>query len=216
MIKNESEWLLSSLLDHREVSSVTRVNEFLVAIDRKTMPRCIVAAISGKRVTETDLEPLLSSGVRPEIIVSVPKQLVWEGAAIKRLESAGVAFGRMYDLYRAINYDADVSEYINPELFYVSRLFAQHPNVFESEALTDRLYVLRLFRGPEILVALSDDYEVTADVVRTASDRHGHFHVLLKNNPYGRISRQGSEAASKLGIKVLDQEDFFQVLHSEI
>lgn len=212
MIKNESEWLLSSLLVHREVSGVTRVNDFLVAIARKEMPGCIVAAISGTRVTETDLEPLLTTGVRPEMIVSIPKGMVWEGAAIRRLESVGVAYGRMYDLYRAINNEADLSKYINPELFYVRRLFAQHPNVIESEPVTDRLYVLRRHLGQEILVALSDDYEVTADVVRTACDKHGDFHVLLKNNPYGRISRQGIEAAAKLGFKILDQEDFFRML----
>ena len=55
-------------------------------------------------------------------------------------------------------------------------------------------------------------YEITADVVRTAYADHAPFHVLLKTNPYGRISVQGREVSEKLGIRVIDEEGLHRVL----
>jgi hypothetical protein len=146
------------------------------------------------------------------MIVNIPTRASWTGEAIDKLEAEGIAFGKMYDLFRGLRRDDDLSAYRNPEFYFVERMIDQHRNVALRERLSDRVYRISRYVGPDLVIALSQDYEVTADVVRTARTDHAPFDVLFKTNPYGRISSQGREAADKLGIRVVDAEGFHQVL----
>ena len=99
----------------------------------------------------------------------------------------------------------------NPEYYFVERIIDQHRNVVCESAFPTASINLRLV-GPELVIAMTQAYEVTADVVRTAYAEHAPFDVLLKTNPYGRISVQGREVSEKLGIRIVDEEEIHEVL----
>jgi hypothetical protein len=88
----------------------------------------------------------------------------------------------------------------------------RHRNVALRRRLSDRVYHVTRYSGPDLVIALSQAYEVTADVVRTSYADHAPFDILLKTNPYGGISIQGREVAKKLSIRVVNEEGLYQVL----
>jgi hypothetical protein len=211
MAKDQSRWLVGVLPQHTEVARAERIGRGLVKVDRKSMSSVVVAILSANPVTCADLEPLIAGVPRPAIIVNIPTRASGSGDAIDRLEAEGIAFGKMYDLYRGLHYN-DLSGYQNPEYYFVERIIDQHRNVVLRKRLSDRVY--RIFRrvGPELVIAMTQAYEVTADVVRTAYADHAPFDVLLKTNPYGRISVQAREVSEKLGIRVVEEEELHEVL----
>jgi hypothetical protein len=210
--KDSSHWLIGVLPQHRAVARAERIGRGVVMVERKDMSPTVVGILSANPVTCADLEPLLAGEPRPAMFVNIPTRASWTGEAIDNLEAEGIAFGKMYDLYRGLGRDDDLSAYRNPEFYFVERMIDQHRNVALRERLSDRVYRISRHVGPGLVIALSQDYEVTADVVRTAYADHVPFDVLFKTNPYGRISTQGREAADKLGIQVVDAEGLHQIL----
>jgi hypothetical protein len=206
MSRDQSNWLVGVLPQHDSVTNAERIGRRMVRIERKEMPPVIVGILSANPVSPTDLEDLLATLPRPDFILNIPNNAAWTGEAIAKLEAEGIAFGKMYDLYRGLSREEDLSAYRNPEFGFAERLLKQHRNVASLTRLSDRAYRVHRFRGNDVVVALSQDYEVTADVVRTAFERHKPFDVLFKTNPYGRISREGWAVAEALGIQVRDAQ----------
>lgn len=211
MAKDQSRWLAGVLPQHDDVAQVRRIGRSLVEVQRKRMSSVVVGIISANPVTLADLEPLVDGIPRPAMIVNIPTRATWSGLAIEQLEHKGIAFGKMYDLYRALR-DNNVSAYKYPEFFYVERIIDQHRNVVHRSRRSDRVYQIYRHSGPDLVVALTQAYEVTANDVRTAYADHSPFNVLLKTNPYGGISTQGYQAAQKLGIQIVNEDGLDQIL----
>lgn len=214
MAKDQSRWLAGVLHQHRDVARAERIARGLVTVERKEMPPAVVGVLSVDPVTCAELELLLEAEHRPAMIVNIPTRALWTGEAIERLEAEGIAFGKMYDLYRALGRDTDLTAYQNPEFYFVERMIDQHRNVAIRTRASDRVYRITRHVGKDLAIALTQDYEVTADVVRSAYTRHAPFDVLFKTNPYGRISSQGREAADALGIELIDSRELNKVLAS--
>lgn len=205
MAKDHANWLISSLQRHSEVTEAARVLPGIVRVDRRKAPSAIIGVISASPVQSSDYAALIAATPQPVFILNIPTLALWTGEAIAELEAENIAWGKMYDLYRALNSEDDLSNYRNPSLSFVERYFRQHRNVIDIERIYDQVYRLHRARGEPLLVALTDAYEVTADTVRTAYDSLAPFDILLKNTPYGSISSQGSVAAKGLGVEVCDQ-----------
>jgi hypothetical protein len=209
MAKDHANWLIGVLPQHEQVAQVERLGMGLVRIARRKAPPAIVGVISASPVQIADYEALLAGDPRPQFILNIPKAALWEGKAIDNLEAQGVAWGKMYDLYRGLNGEDDLSDYRNPSLSFIERLFHQHRNVVGVERVSDQVYRLHRMQGDPVVVALTDAYEVTADAVRAAYGALAPFNVLLKNTPYGRISQLGQAVAAELGVQVCDQSSIF-------
>lgn len=212
MAKDHLNWLISILPKHEEVAQIERIGPGLVRINRRKAPPAIVGVISANPVQIADYEALLAGDPRPHFILNIPKAAPWQGEAIDNLETQGVAWGKMYDLYRGLNSEDELSDYRNPGLSFIERLFHQHKNVLSVERVSDQVYRLHRRQGDPVVVALTDSYEITADAVRTAYGALAPFDVLLKNTPYGRISKLGQAAAAELGVQVCDQSSIFACL----
>jgi hypothetical protein len=204
MAKDMSNWLVGVLPDHTEIASASRVGRSLVHVERKNYPPALVAVISADPVTLSDLNLILTINPLPAFVLNIPKAAGWTGEAILELESKGVAYGKMYDLYRALNQEHNLSDYKNPEIYFVQRIFNQHRNVAFSARLSDRKYRLIRHNGDDLFVALTDAYEVTADVVRTCHSRQAPFEILFSTNPYSRIATSALDVAHSLGIHVVN------------
>lgn len=212
MAKDQSNWLAGVLPQHDSVSQVERIGRGVLRVYRKERPPAIVGIVKATSVNLNDVTDLLATNPKPQIIINIPNELRWTGEAISALRTSGVAFGFMYDLYRALNMEDDVSDYCNPEMYYVERMLKQHHAVTAFSQLSDRVYLVNRLVDDDLVIALSQEYEMTADVVRMMVERHGTVDIILKTNPYGRISTKGREAATKLGILALD----FKELHEHL
>lgn len=212
MGKDQAQWLAATLPQHQEVARAEREARGLVLIERKSKPAARVGVLSVDKVTPADVEPFLPEAVRPAMIVAIPTRALWTRDAISAVESEGVAWGKMYDLYRALNQEDDLALYTNPERQFVDRMLDQHRNVAAWERISDRAY--RVFRavGSDLIIAMSQEYELTADAVRDAYARLAPFDILLKTNPYGRTSAQGRAAAAKLEIGIADSDSLYDML----
>lgn len=212
MVKDVSTWLAGVLPKHDEVVSASLVGRGLVRIERKTQPPALVAPISADPVTLPDLEPIWAMDPRPEFVLNIPNAAGWTGEAITQLEFQGIAYGRMYDLYRALNQNDDLSDYKNPEIYFVERIFNQHSNVIIPERLSNRKYRVIRRNGGDLVVALSDAYDVTADVVRTVHTKQAPFDLLFRTNPYSRIAPTALEVAHSLGISMVNAAELLRAL----
>jgi hypothetical protein len=212
MAKDLSNWLVEVLPKHDEVASASRVGRGLVRIEREKRPPAIVAVISADPVTLGDLAPIWGMNPHPEFVLNIPNDAGWTGEAIMELESKGLAYGKMYDLYRGLNQDDNLSQYKNPEIYFVERIFNQHWNVFVLERVSDRKYRVIRRNGDDLVVALSDAYEVTADVVRTAHTKQAPFDMLFRTNPYSRVAPRALDVAYNLGISVVNAAELHKVL----
>jgi hypothetical protein len=107
------------------VASAGRIGRGLVRVERKDMPPTVVGILSANPVSPAELRDLLATQPRPEFILNIPKNAAWTGQAITELEAGGIAFGKMYDLYRALRTEGDFSTYRNPEFDFVNAGTAQ-------------------------------------------------------------------------------------------
>lgn len=204
MAKDQSHWLAKAILKHDHVAGAERMGLGLVRIERKDKPPALVGILTANPVDYAAVQAFLGMTERPDMVINIPTRAPWTHEAMRGLEAAGIAYGKMYDLYRALWREDDVSHYQNPEFYYAERLFAQDPHVIAWERISDRAYRLGLNAGEDRVIALTQAYEVTADEVRTVFAELKPFNILFKTNPYGRVSREAHQVAKRLGIQVVD------------
>ncbi|KIC35924.1 hypothetical protein [Leisingera sp. ANG-M7] len=184
-----------------EVADLTWVSDRLVTITRKTKPSFAAGVLETKEVSPKDVKELIKAGAA--FICKVPKAGFWDGAAIDICEANGVAWGRLGALMSACSYDDDPSTHEDREVYFTARALRQHSRVSGFRFITDKLIELRLDNGKSIIVAVVQAYDITADELRSAWDRHGGFQIALKNNPNGGITQDAYGAAEALGVRVL-------------
>jgi hypothetical protein len=98
---------------------------------------------------------------------------------------------------------------------FVERGLCQHDRVLSFDRIFDRLYQIRRKGLPEITVAMLNEYELTADHLRTARDRYGQFSVAVITNPNGQATSSAEEAAETLGVEILKWRPFFGRLNKK-
>ena len=138
---------------------------------------------------------------------------MWTGEAIHAATSRRVAFGGVRDLMSAVS-DEDVRSYIRSEYEFVERGLRQHNHVSGFEREADRLYLVHRHVHPSLRFVMLNEYELTADHVRTARDRYGAFKAILLNNPNGSPTTAAREAAKAIGAGIFMWGQFLGRLKS--
>ena len=65
----------------------------------------------------------------------------------------------------------------------------------------------------DVVVVLANEYELTADHVRTARDRYGPFTDILITNPNGEPTSSSMQAAESMGAHVFKWGAFLSRLN---
>lgn len=151
---------------------------------------------------------------KPDItmIIAIPRGARWSGAAMRWLESEGVAFGGVGDLLSAIAYDDDMAAHRNKTLAFVNDGLWLHSHVQNLEWIDSGKVKVQLLNGEVIIVALEDAYDITMSVAREAASTLGKFDVLLKTNPNGSITSSGKENVERVGFETLKWGELFGYL----
>jgi hypothetical protein len=114
----------------------------------------------------------------------------------------------MGDLYSATSLP-NARQYVNKEFDFVERGLRQHTNVSRIERVHDRKYVVKRVKHKDLKVVLLNEYELTADHVRTARDRYGDFTEILITNPNGRPTSSAEQAAKSMGVSIYKWSELY-------
>jgi hypothetical protein len=180
----------------------------VLRIARKNHKTFLTATIASPRVERFSFEYFLERPSVIEFVANVPKESFWTGDAIEYASRRFVGWGGLGDFYSAIALP-EPRLYVRKEFEFVERGLGQDKNVSSFDRVHDRKYVVRR-RGlkEDVTVVLLNEYELTADHVRTARERYGAFDAILITNPNGDPTSSARRAAESIGASVYKWGEF--------
>lgn len=209
-----SEWVARNLRQANGVSKVEVLSDQVLRVSRSKYDPFVAGIVSAKCVEADTVRTLVKSKLGVEIIANVPKKSYWTGGALRLAYDNNIATGAYGDLLRVIDLQ-DVRAFQPKETEFVERGLRQHNRISSFERMHDRLYRISRDGLPDLRVAMLNEYELTADHLRTARDRYGQFSVAVITNPSGKATSSAEEAAQTMGVEILMWGPFFGRLNKK-
>ena len=203
-----TEWVADNLRKAEDVSGVEILSDQVLRVSRSKYAPYMAGIVSVTCVGPDAVRPLVESEHGVEIIANVPKESYWTGGALRLAHSNNIATGNYGDLLRVIDLQ-DVRAFQPKETEFVERGLRQHDRISNFERVHDRLYRISRNDLPGLIVAMLNEYELTADQLRIARDRYGQFSIAVITNPNGRATKSAEEAAQAMGVEILNWGPFF-------
>src|SRR6266581_1023944 len=205
-------WVAEKMKGHTEVKGVALLTPRHVELIRKKYCKIIVGTTAVDRFDASALTPFLEGTPEVSFVVNVPKESYITGNALRLGARHGIPIGGLGDLMRAVSLP-DVSEYVSKEISFIERGLAQHTRIESYERLDDRRYLVRRHDLNDVHVVFLNEYDLTADHVRTARSRYGPFTMLVITNPNGRATSSAVSAADAVGCSIYKWGDFMGALN---
>lgn len=209
-----TKWVAANLVRIKEISDVEILSDQVIRVSRTKYAPFNAGIVAVPRVEADHINPIIKSEFSVEIIANVPKEAFWTGEALGLAECNGIATGTLGDLYRGANLES-VRDFRSPETLFIERGLRQHNYVTTFYRVHDRLY--QIFRKdlPDLTVVMLNEYELTADHLRTARERYGIFSAAVITNPNGGATMSAEEAAAAMDAEILDWRLFMRRLTRE-
>lgn len=141
------------------------------------------------------------------------KECIWEGEAIKYLESKRIGWGSAGTLLSAINTN-NAKATSHKDYFFSHRLIRQIKSVTEVNREFDRVLTISLKNGRVFRIGMIMEYEPTADAIRTFWDKFGPIDIAWNINPNGHPTQNAIEAGQDLGCKVMKWSELSKLLRN--
>lgn len=208
-----AQFVAQALGKHGEVSRAEPLDEKVVEVYRKKYPSFIVGVVSATLVERATIEEFAHDD-RIEFICNIPREAAWTGEAVDLARQSRTGFGGVGDLFSAAGGKEPVRDFVRKEFEFIERIFDQHSAIERVERVYDRVYRLHRVDLPPLTVALINEYDLTADHIRTAWQRFGPFTDALANNPNCRFTGEAVEAAKQLNVILLPLRQFMGRLNT--
>jgi hypothetical protein len=212
-VSSPGQLVAEALSRHTDVSRAEPLDNGVVEIYRKRDCSFVVGVVSAALVERTTIEELAHDN-RVEFICNIPREAAWTGDAIGLVCQRHIAFGGIGDLFSATGGKGLVRDFVRSEFGFIERIFDLHSAIARVERVYDRVYRLLRLALPPVTVALINEYDLTADHIRTAWQRYGPFTDVLANNPNCRCTAEAKDAAKQLKVKLLPLRQFMGRLNS--
>lgn len=200
-------WVAGKIVEDGKFAIVGRTAEDFLIVKSDRDYTFVVAVLGVKNVISlSDVEPLFAGSNKPQFVVNVPSGTLWIGAAIDRIHAESAAFGTLGHIARAAATE-DVGSYRNKDMRFFIEGMAQHTNVSNVAYAYDKVFKVDRRVGSSLVVAVIDPYNMSAEDVRNAKSRFGHFDVIIKSSNYGSITSQAEAAAKSMGAQALSWRD---------
>jgi hypothetical protein len=209
-----SEWVAGNLRKAEGVSKVDILSDQVLRVSRSKYDPFVAGIVSAKCVEADTVRALVNPELGVQIIANVPKESYWTGVALRLAHDNNVATGSYGDLLRVIDLQ-EVRAFQPKETEFVERGLRQHDRISSFERVYDRLYRISRSGLPDLTVAMLNEYELTADHLRTARDRYGQFSVAVITNPNGQATSSSEEAAQTMGVEILKWGPFLGRLNKK-
>ena len=197
-----SEWVADNLRKANGVSHVEILSDRVLRVSRKKYDPYVAGIVSAKCVEPDTIRALVKAALGVEIIANVPKKSYWTGGALRLAHNSNIATGGYGDLLRVIDVP-DVRAFQPKETEFVERGLRQHDRISCIDRVHDRLYRISRQGLPDLTAVMLNEYELTADHLRTARDRYGQFSVAVITNPNGRPTSSACEVAQTMSVEIL-------------
>lgn len=198
-----TDWVAEKLGERRDLKIVGRTPEDFLIVRSRSNYAFFVAALSVQNtIGLVDVEPLFVGTNKPQLIINVPSDILWSGAAIDRIHSESASFGRLRDVARVAD-TGDASSYRDRNMSFFINMLSQHPNVSGVSYIYENVFKADRMAGASFVVAVIEAYNMSAEDVRNARNRLGHFDVVVKSTSYGSITNQAEAAAKSIGAEAL-------------
>jgi hypothetical protein len=201
------EWAIERIQNAYDVTQVDLLEPQILRITRKDKAPFTTATIASPRVEVGAIEPFLNSPHNVDFIANIPRESFWTGGAIQLASDFDVAWGGFGDLLSSFSLP-EVRQFVKKEFGFVLRGLSQHSKVLDITRVHDRLLLLHRESLTDVYVVLLNEYELTADHVRTARERYGPFTDILITNPNGRPTTAALQAAESMGASVYKWGEF--------
>lgn len=196
-------WVADKLATTEGLEIVGRTPENFLIVRSSDGSTFLVAVLGVQNVIGVaDVEPLFASATKPQFVVNVPSKTLWSGAAIDRIHTASAAFGTLGDVSRAANTE-DAGSYRDKNMGFFINAMKQHSNVSSVSYVYNTVFKADRKVGANLIVAVIDTYNMSAEDVRNAKDRFGYFDVVVKSSSHGSITNQADAAAKTIGAQAL-------------
>jgi len=198
-----TDWVANKLLEDASFTIVERTPEDFLVVKWEGNYTFVVAVLGVRGLIElSDVEPLFAGSTKPQFVVNVPSDVSWSRAAINRIHSESAAFGKFGDVSRAASSN-NAGSFRDKGMGFFIEAMEQHSNVSSVSYIYDRVFNVDRKVGESLVVAVIDTYNMSAEDVRNARSRFGHFDVVVKSSSYGSITRQALEATRTMGAQAL-------------
>ena len=207
-----TDWVVEKLRKMDDLEVVDRTTEDFLVVRSKDDYTFLVAVLGSKSVIRpSDVAPLFAGASKPLLVVNVPSKTLWSGAAIDRIHAAAAAFGTLGDISRAAR-TQDAGSFRDKNIGFFINAMNQHSNVSGVSYVYDSVFKVDRKAGASLIVAVIDAYNMSAEDVRNANARLGHFDVVVKSSSYGSITEQAEAAANSMGAQALAFGELMQRL----
>lgn len=210
---NIADWVAEKLAEDQHGPKVTgRTPEGLLIVETTDHYSFSVAVLGIQDIIHAShVQPLFAAANKPELVVNVPSKTLWSGSAIDFLHAAPAAFGTMGDISRAGQTKAAKSFRDRKMGFFITAM-QQHKNVSAVSYVYDSVFRADRWNGSSVTVAVAAAYNLSAEDVRNAKARVGHFDVVVKSTSHGSITHQAVAAAASIGAEALTFGELMQRL----
>ena len=203
MSNNVIDWVNHKVNESDDLEVIGRTPENFLNIQYKGRYTFPVAVIGEKELIELHhVEPLFSGSSTPELVVNVPSKALWSGNAIRCIHNASAAFGSFGDISRAAS-TKDAGNFRDKNMGFFINAMRQHTNVTEVSYVYENVFTVDRRAGESLAVAIIETYNMSAEDVRNARAKLGHFNIVVKSTHYGSITEQAIETAKSMGVEAL-------------
>ncbi len=210
-MESASTWVAKNFNDPKLIHIDRTIEDFLVFEDGNGL-RLLVAVLGIRNVINiSDVQQLFLSNNKPQLIINIPSKTLWSGAAIDFIHSQQSAFGSMGDISLAAKSNP-VGSYRDKNMGYFITSMKQHGNVLNVSYIYDSVFQAKRRVGKDLIVAVINAYNMSAEDVRNTKNRIGQFDVVVKSTSYGSITDQAKEAAESMGAHALTFKELMQCL----
>lgn len=206
-------WLVPSLLKNSDISQIEAIDETIWLVRRKNKMDFTIGLLSVPSVSVTDINGLFLKGNHPGMVVNIPRECRWEGAAITGIQSRGIAWGGVGDIHRAVHED-NPRNWKSRTRAFVERALGQHTSVAMLTPITDKIYLISRHGLPDLKFIMIHEYTLTAEHVRYARELHGEFDEILNTDPNGSATTGAKEIAKSIGSSIFSMRTFLGRLGS--
>lgn len=201
---NVTTWVAQKLAEGGgRLTVVDRTPEDFLVVESEDDYTFLVAVLGVKKIVQlSNVQPLFAGPTKPDLVVNVPSKTLWSGAAIDFVHSIPAAFGTMGDIARAAETKA-AAFFRDKNMGFFIKALEQDTNVSTVSYVYDSVFRVDRWNGASITVAVIEAYNMSAEDVRNARTRIGHFDVVVKSSSYGSITEQAEAAAQSMGAQAL-------------
>jgi hypothetical protein len=212
MSSSATDWVAEKLVTSERLDVVERTSQDFLVVKSKDDYTFVVAVLGVKNVIElSDVEPLFAKATKPSFVLNVPSRTLWSGNAIRRIHAASSAFGTLGDVSRAAA-TGDAGSYRDKNMGFFINAMKQHSNVSNVSYVYESVLEARRKVGSSLTVAVIDAYNMSAEDVRNAKARFGHFDIIVKSSSHGSITHEAEAAAASMSAEALTFRDLMRRL----